>query len=98
LPPAATFTRPQGGMNLWVELPPPLNARDLLSRAQEHGVDFLPGSYFSVEGGHSRCLRLSFGGLSPDDIDRGIRSLGRAAARELELSRETTFDPAPALV
>jgi 2-aminoadipate transaminase len=98
LPPAATFTRPQGGMNLWVELPPPLNARDLLSRAQEHGVDFLPGNYFSVEGGHSRCLRLSFGGLSPDDIDRGIRSLGRAAARELELSRETTFDPAPALV
>lgn len=98
LPPGATYTKPQGGMSLWVELPPPLNARDLLSRVQEQGVDFLPGTYFSVVGGHARCLRLSFGGLPPDDITRGIRTLGRAATRELELPLEATFEPASALV
>jgi 2-aminoadipate transaminase len=98
LPAGATYTTPQGGMNLWIELPAPLNAPDLLSRVQEQGVDFLPGSYFSAGGGHARCLRLSFGGLSPEEIERGIRILGRVAARELELSREATFEPASALV
>jgi 2-aminoadipate transaminase len=48
LPGASRFTRPRGGLNLWVELPAPLDARDLLLRVQEQGVSFLPGNYFSL--------------------------------------------------
>src|SRR5581483_2474597 len=48
LPPRAKFTRPEGGMSLWIELPPPLTAETLLSHVQERGVNFLPGSHFSV--------------------------------------------------
>ncbi len=46
--PEATFTRPRGGMNLWVRLPEPLDAGELLPRAEREGVSYLPGKYFAV--------------------------------------------------
>jgi 2-aminoadipate transaminase len=98
LPAGSKYTTPEGGMNLWVELPGRLDSRDLLSKVLEQGVAFLPGHYFSVERGHSRCLRLSFGGLSPEEIQRGIRILGETARRELAAFAESEFEPAPALV
>jgi 2-aminoadipate transaminase len=79
LPAGATFTRPEGGMNLWIELPAPLTAEALLSRVEERGVNFLPGRYFSARRAHPRGLRISFGGLSPEQIARGIQILGEAA-------------------
>jgi DNA-binding transcriptional MocR family regulator len=85
-------------MNLWVELPSRLDTRDLLAKVQEQGVTFLPGHYFSVERSHSHCLRLSFGGLSPEEIRKGIRILGETASRELAASAENEFEPTPALV
>jgi len=86
LPAGARFTRPDGGMSLWVELPPPLRSVDLLPRVQAQGVDFLPGSYFSAERSHPRGLRLSFGGLLPEQIERGVRIIGEVAKRELQSS------------
>ncbi len=83
LPRGAKFTSPEGGMNLWIELPAPLTADVLLARAQERGVGFLPGRFFSVTGAHARGLRISFGALSPGQITRGIQILGECAAREL---------------
>src|SRR5271157_3712236 len=43
LPANARWTRPQGGMNVWVRLPEPLDAGELLPRAQKEGVAYLPG-------------------------------------------------------
>ena len=80
LPPGARFTRPEGGMSLWIEFPAPLLAEDLLEAAAEDGVRFLPGPYFSARGEHRRSLRLSFGGLTPQQIAEGVAILGRAAA------------------
>ena len=98
-PAGTTWTRPEGGMSFWVELPAPLTADALLRRAQREGVEFLPGSNFSVLGGHRRGLRISFGGLSPDAIERGIRILGAAAAAELAHHEESLqMEPAVALV
>jgi 2-aminoadipate transaminase len=98
LPAGSKFTRPEGGMNLWVELPGALDARDILMRAQEQGVNFVPGTYFSDGRSFSSSLRLSFGGLSPRDIERGIRTLGGVAARELTASAQHAADLVPALV
>jgi DNA-binding transcriptional MocR family regulator len=70
-------------MSLWVELPAPLLAESLLRRAAERGVDFLPGHYFSARRPHARGLRLSFGGLSPAEIQSGLEILGEAARTEL---------------
>jgi 2-aminoadipate transaminase len=83
LPPGVTFTSPEGGMNLWIQLPAPLTSDVLLTRAQERGVDFLPGRYFSTTGAHTRGFRISFGGLQPHHIRRGIEIIGECADQEL---------------
>jgi 2-aminoadipate transaminase len=99
LPRGSKFTVPDGGMNLWVELPAPLTADLLLARAQERGVDFLPGRYFSHALPHTRGLRISFGGLPPDQIRSGIEILGACANRELEADpRIESGEPAAVLV
>src|SRR5206468_106115 len=65
LPPGSRYTRPQGGMNLWVRLPEPLDAGELLARAQRENVAYLPGKYFAVSRFEPGALRLSFAGLTP---------------------------------
>ena len=81
--PAGTqFTRPQGGMSLWVELPEPLMAENVLLAARRRGVTFLAGPYFSVRKAHKRHLRICFGGLSPADITDGISLLGDAVREQ----------------
>lgn len=99
LPAGSKFTRPEGGMSLWIELPPLLNAETLLSRVRERGVDFLPGQYFSARRAHARGLRLSFGALSPEQITRGVQILGEAAQRELAANVcNASFEDSAALV
>ena len=99
--PAGTkWTRPEGGMCLWIELPAPLTAEALLREARIAGVDFLPGSNFSLGAAHSRGLRISFGGLTPELITRGLRILGGIVSAELAAHRnnDVQFEPAAALV
>ncbi len=99
LPPGTKFTRPDGGMSLWIELPPPLSADNLLNRAQEHGVNFLPGRYFSARRAHPRGLRISFGGLPPERITRGMQTIGELAHQQLAaIALQSNLEPAAALV
>jgi len=99
LPAGARFTRPEGGMSLWIELPEPLTAEGLLSKVEERGVSFVPGRYFSVRRAHARGLRISFGGLTQEEIRRGIRIIGDAAAEQLAATAaQVSFEPAAALV
>jgi 2-aminoadipate transaminase len=98
LPAGAYFTRPQGGMNLWVRLPEPLDATDLLARAQREGVSYLPGKYFEVTRREPGGLRLSFASLTPEKIRAGLAILGRIFASELARARSERYEPAPAVV
>jgi 2-aminoadipate transaminase len=99
LPAGTRFTRPQGGMNLWVRLPEPLDAGELLLRAQREGVTYLPGRFFAVSKHEPGGLRLSFAGLEPAEIRKGVAALGRVFAGELDRIRRTDrLDPAPAMV
>jgi 2-aminoadipate transaminase len=99
LPQGSRVTRPAGGMSLWVELPAPLQAEALLRRAVERGVDFLPGRYFSARRPHARGFRVSFGGLSPAEIVRGLEILGEAARAELaSFTNAPPLEPVAALV
>jgi 2-aminoadipate transaminase len=97
LPAGTRWTRPEGGMNLWVQLPPPLDAAELLPRAREEGVAYLPGKYFTVSRHDAGALRLSFAGLPPEQIRSGLAALGRVIAAELEKA-STMSAPAPAMV
>ena len=97
LPAGTRWTQPEGGMNLWVRLPEPLDAGELLARAQREGVSYLPGRYFAVSRQDPGALRLSFAGLAPDEIRTGLAMLGKVARAELEgVSKE--LEPSPAMV
>ena len=98
MPPGVTWTRPEGGMNLWVSLPPEIDAFDLLSRAQREGVTYVPGRFFSIARPHNNALRLSFAGLTPESITEGVAALARAVAAELETMDRNQREPVPALV
>jgi DNA-binding transcriptional MocR family regulator len=97
LPPGARWTRPEGGMNVWVRLPEPLDAGELLARAQKEGVAYLPGRYFAVSRLEPGALRLSFAGLEPEQIRTGIAALGRIVAGEMA-GATRNLEPAPAMV
>ena len=99
LPQGAKFTRPEGGMNFWIELPAPLTAQALLPRVEEQGVTFLPGSFFSAGRPHPRGIRISFGSLDADEIRQGLRVIGEAARAALKTAEsEVNWQPAAALV
>ena len=83
LPAGSSFTRPEGGMNVWVRLPEPLDASNIATRAAAEGIGFLPGPYFAVSRPQRRGLRLSFAGLEPAQIRSGIATLGRVLRNEL---------------
>lgn len=73
----ATWSRPQGGLFVWVQLPEGMDATKLLEMAQAAGVTYLPGANFSPEGRGTNYLRLSFAYLSPEKIRAGIAVLAR---------------------
>lgn len=85
-PPGSRWNVPTGGMFLWLELPPELNATELLRSAVEiEKVAFCPGAAFAAGNGHhaDHCLRLSFASFTPDRIEEGIRRLAQAVRRAL---------------
>jgi DNA-binding transcriptional MocR family regulator len=95
--PYAHSTEPEGGMNVWVRLPAPLDSTELLPRARREGVAFLPGRYFEVARREPAALRLSFAGLRPEQIRKGLEILGGVVRHAME---STSYDrgPIPALV
>lgn len=99
LPEGTFYTRPQGGMNLWIRLKEPLDAGELLPRAQRDGVSYLPGKYFEVSRPVQGALRLSFAGLAPEKIRAGLEILGAIFSKEMERVRACDrYEPAPAMV
>ena len=82
MPAGVRFTRPSGGLFLWVELPDGLDSRRLLEACIAHDVVFVPGDSFFPNGGHANTLRLNYSAMPEDRIEEGIRRIG-AALREL---------------
>jgi 2-aminoadipate transaminase len=87
LPAGTRVMKPEGGMNLWVSLPEPLDASALLERAFAGGVAYLPARYFAVAGVEAGGLRLSFAHLSEERIEEGIGRLGIVLEDELSRAR-----------
>jgi 2-aminoadipate transaminase len=77
-------TRPQGGLFLWVELPPSLNARELLARCVERDVAFVPGGSFFPNGGHENTFRLNFSNMPEARIAEGIHRIAEVLREMLE--------------
>jgi len=74
----ATWTRPAGGMFLLLRLPRGRSATDLLPRALDHGVAYVPGAPFFPAGGGEETMRLNFASPALADIDDGVARLAKA--------------------
>jgi 2-aminoadipate transaminase len=85
-PPEVTWRKPQGGMFLWSIMPEGMDAADVLKRAVERKVAFVPGAAFHPRGGGENTMRLNFSYSSPATIREGITRLGITLK---ELIRET---------
>jgi 2-aminoadipate transaminase len=79
----ASWTDPQGGFFLWLELPPDIDTEELFPTALEEGVAYIPGPAFSIGGRFSNALRLAFSAEPPERARVGVRRLARAIARQL---------------
>lgn len=77
------WNTPDGGMFLWVRLPHGLDATELLPKAVERGVAFVPGDAFFAGEADGRCMRLSFVTASAQQIDTGIAALAAAIREQL---------------
>jgi 2-aminoadipate transaminase len=75
--PDAKFTPPAGGYFLWVDLPDSTDVDALSAAAQDRGVLFVKGTDFLLEGGQN-SLRLAYSGVTPDEIDEGVKRLAAA--------------------
>jgi 2-aminoadipate transaminase len=73
-----SWTRPQGGLFIWLTLAEGADAWALFQRAVARQVAFIPGEAFAVKGGHKNCLRLSFGNVRTDLIETGVARLAEA--------------------
>jgi 2-aminoadipate transaminase len=93
-----TYRVPAGGMNMWINLPGDLDAVSLRGLAQQAGIDYLPGRYFSVSRPLDSGLRLSFAGLEPIEIRKGIEILGALIQGALTVRNGRDSQPALALV
>ncbi|GAA1416669.1 PLP-dependent aminotransferase family protein [Kitasatospora putterlickiae] len=78
LPPASTWSRPDGGMFVWVRLPDGHDATALLPRAAAHDVAYVPGAPFFAGRADPATLRLSFTGHSAGTIKEGLTRLAEA--------------------
>jgi GntR family transcriptional regulator/MocR family aminotransferase len=82
LPAGVRFDPPQGGLFIWLQLPKNLDSEKLLPLAWEEGLDFAPGNRFFPDGMNSTgWLRLNFVAQAPDQINEGIKRLGKAIKR-----------------
>ncbi len=87
MPEESTWTRPDGGMSVWVTLPPGFDAAELLIHAREHGVLFIPGRYFYSQQPQPNTLRLGFASITEKQIARGIQLLGDLLKQEFRKRR-----------
>lgn len=83
MPAGVTWTRPEGGMFVWVTLPEGMDGAELLAQSlTTERVAFVPGSAFFADGTGRNCIRLSFSRSSEAVIADGIRRLGALLRRQ----------------
>jgi 2-aminoadipate transaminase len=87
-PPEVTWTRPHGGLFLWVTLPGDLDIQEVLQSAIHENVAFVPGDAFYAhpELENSQHMRLNFSSATPEQIREGINRLSLAVKSQLLLN------------
>jgi 2-aminoadipate transaminase len=80
--PGLRWTKPAGGLFLWVELPTHMNADEIVYRAIDDGVAYVIGSAFYPQGGGQHTMRLNFSYPTIEQIHEGVRRLAAVIRKE----------------
>jgi 2-aminoadipate transaminase len=94
-PPQAEWTRPGGGLFIWVTLPDFIDTTDLLARALRENVAFVPGEGAYLDGRGRSAMRLNFSGSDEHRIREGVRRIGEVVSEQVALYGTLTGQPAP---
>jgi 2-aminoadipate transaminase len=95
-PAEATWTEPNGGLFVWATLPEALDTTDLLARALQRNVAFVPGRGAFLDGRGGSSMRLNFSGVDEAEIREGVRRIGEVIGEQLELFGALTGQRPPA--
>jgi len=82
-PPEAKYTYPEGGLFTWVELPEHINTRELMVKAVDNKVAFVPGGSFYPNGRHENTMRMNYSNMPEGKIIEGIKRLAEVIKEAL---------------
>ena len=83
-PKEAKFTRPEGGLFTWVEMPEYVNTRDMAADALALNVAFVPGDGFFPNGDNFHCLRMNYSNMPDDRIVEGVKRLAEVMKKYIK--------------
>ncbi|MFB5196268.1 PLP-dependent aminotransferase family protein [Neobacillus sp. KR4-4] len=79
-----SYSKPEGGLFIWVELPKSVDSRGLFAECLANNVAFVPGSPFFPNGTENNALRLNYSNMPIEKIREGMKRMGEVLHRELE--------------
>ena len=86
IPDRIEFTRPEGGLFTWIELPEGISARRILDDCLKQKIAFVPGGSFYPNVHRENTFRLNYSNMPEDRIEKGLRVLGEVVKAHLRES------------
>ena len=83
-PPQATWTKPQGGFFIIATLPDYIDTGEMMIEAVKENVAYVPGSPFFANGGGKNTMRLAFCYPCPEDIEEGVKRIGKVIMKNIK--------------
>ena len=80
------FTRPEGGLFTWVELPEGVSAREILDKCLENKIAFVPGGSFYPNENKENTFRINFSNMPEDRIRIGLQTIGEVIKQYIDTS------------
>ncbi len=78
------FTRPEGGLFAWIELPEGISSRDILEESLKHKIAFVPGGSFFPNTTKENTLRINYSNMPEEKIVKGLETLGNIIHRHID--------------
>lgn len=82
-PKGSSWTKPHGGMFIWVSLPEKIDTKEMFADAIKAKIAYVHGAAFCVDGCGKNCMRLNFSNTDDDKIEEGIKRLAKIIKEKL---------------
>ncbi|AGB41579.1 transcriptional regulator with HTH domain and aminotransferase domain [Halobacteroides halobius DSM 5150] len=92
LPNQIEFAKPNGGLNIWLELPRGISASKIKDKSLKKGVNIAPGAAFYSNQPQVNKIRLSIAAVNKQEIKEGVKRLGALLQQKLNDKEDDTWD------